>query len=495
VNTRRFCNRQEMSVDEKDECMRLCTVHTQTGLTAADAEQLCQRGLSELLDPLGLRQQDSDMPRSALGSTAAIAGGSEALQRSHDLPENSLVLSEQAAATPKFELFDKDGDGVLCASEVAVMMESLGYVVDDSYLQGVMNTFGYVDANGVPGIEPEDFDALYSWFHSGGCMKPATADTMRAEVAKRDAHGDDESVVVADLEAEPAPELAGIHVKPEPEVWPVTIEKHDAHGYDELAGIRAESAPSAEVWPVAGLAATPTAAELTATPAIQAPRLAVSLSPDEINRRPAWADGNEDHLVNDPKLGRAMDASTPTESVNLESAEANADRGDPSLEPEPSAPAELTEEQQLRAELEPEVWPVTIEMHGARGADESIVVTDLEAEPAPELAATPTAAELTATPAIQAPRLAVSLSPDEINRRPAWADGNEDHLVGDPDGRAMDASTPTESVNLESAEVNADRGDPSLEPEPSAPTELTEEQQLAMALELSLMDTPQWVDE
>jgi hypothetical protein len=119
----------------------------------------------------------------------------------------------------------------------------------------------------------------------------------------------------------------------------------------------------------------------------------------------------------------------------------------------------------------------------------------LEAEPAPELAATPTAAELTATPAIQAPRLAVSLSPDEINRRPAWADGNEDHLVGDPDGRAMDASTPTESVNLESAEVNADRGDPSLEPEPSAPTELTEEQQLAMALELSLMDTPQWVDE
>jgi Ca2+-binding EF-hand superfamily protein len=65
-----------------------------------------------------------------------------------------------------FERYDTNGDGVLDQNEVAVMIDDIGYQVDDSYVGGVMDIFGRFDQDQNGTIDLGEFPRL--WEHLGG---------------------------------------------------------------------------------------------------------------------------------------------------------------------------------------------------------------------------------------------------------------------------------------------------------------------------------------
>ena len=76
-----------------------------------------------------------------------------------------------------FALYDTNGDGMLDRTEVAAMVEHLGYDVDADYVGGVIQMFGTYDLNADGAIESDQFGAL--WERLGEDPLPAgdSADT------------------------------------------------------------------------------------------------------------------------------------------------------------------------------------------------------------------------------------------------------------------------------------------------------------------------------
>ena len=66
-----------------------------------------------------------------------------------------------------FVLYDLNKDGVLDKAEVAAMMETMEFEVDDDYLQQVTATFGRFDEDGSGEIDFSEFEPL--WRFLGGC--------------------------------------------------------------------------------------------------------------------------------------------------------------------------------------------------------------------------------------------------------------------------------------------------------------------------------------
>ena len=119
--------------------------------------------LGPVLESLGVPTDRAPAAMAACGQ-----GGVIAATQFRGLLEHLGVYEtlEAVAATPRpaapsaaFQRFDTDGDGRLSEAEVHAMLASLGFEVDEAYVQEVLSIFGDTDAHGAF-IEPGEFERL-----------------------------------------------------------------------------------------------------------------------------------------------------------------------------------------------------------------------------------------------------------------------------------------------------------------------------------------------
>ena len=77
------------------------------------------------------------------------------------------ATDEVAAA---FNMYNRNGDGLLDLNELSVLLEDANYVVDASYVDGLASMFGQWDADGSGGIELDEFRTLWAQLGLGGML-------------------------------------------------------------------------------------------------------------------------------------------------------------------------------------------------------------------------------------------------------------------------------------------------------------------------------------